>query len=147
MRSEDGPGPADGSSAEGERRFTTGGVILDARQANPARGCTGKLLSPARCRRGIDHVIGIMAVSEQRVCRVLGRHRSKRRKMPRGADNRVALAEDIIALARQYGRYCYRRVTALLAIRAGMRTARGSECAAEPTKALPALVEQRIAYP
>ena len=34
--------------------------------------------------------------------------------MPRGADDEQALTEDIIALAKQYGRYGYRRVTALL---------------------------------
>ena len=34
--------------------------------------------------------------------------------MPRGANDEQALSEDIIALARQYGRYGYRRVTALL---------------------------------
>ncbi len=32
----------------------------------------------------------------------------------RGADDERALTEDIIALAKQYGRYGYRRVTALL---------------------------------
>jgi transposase InsO family protein len=55
-----------------------------------------------------------MPVSERRVCRVLGQHRSTQRKTPRGADDEAALTEDIIALARQYGRYGYRRVTALL---------------------------------
>ena len=55
-----------------------------------------------------------MAVSERRVCRVLGQHRSTQRKAPRGADDEVELTEEIIALARQYGRYGYRRVTALL---------------------------------
>lgn len=54
-----------------------------------------------------------MPVSERRVCRVLGQHRSTQRKAPRGADDEAALTEDIIALARQYGRYGYRRVTAL----------------------------------
>ncbi len=34
--------------------------------------------------------------------------------MPRGADDEQALTKDIVALARQYGRYGYRRVTALL---------------------------------
>ena len=34
--------------------------------------------------------------------------------MPRGADDEEALTKDIVALARQYGRYGYRRVTALL---------------------------------
>lgn len=53
-------------------------------------------------------------MSERRVCRVLGQHRSTQRRTPRGADDEAALTEDIIALARQYGRYGYRRVTALL---------------------------------
>ena len=55
-----------------------------------------------------------MSVSELRVCRVLGQHRSTQRKVPSGANDEAALTEDIIALARQYGRYFYRRVTALL---------------------------------
>ncbi len=56
----------------------------------------------------------MMPVSERRICRVLGQHRSTQRKTPRGADDEAALTEDIIALARQYGRYGYRRVAALL---------------------------------
>jgi transposase-like protein len=36
------------------------------------------------------------------------------RKVPCGADDEQALTEDIIALAKQYGRYGYRRITALL---------------------------------
>ncbi|WP_186402184.1 IS3 family transposase [Sphingopyxis sp. P1IMeth2] len=74
----------------------------------------GKLLSPARRRRCIDHIRTMMPVSERRLCRVLGQHRSTQRKAPRGADDEAALTDDIIALARQYGRYGYRRVTALL---------------------------------
>ncbi|NBT27705.1 MAG: IS3 family transposase, partial [Actinobacteria bacterium] len=74
----------------------------------------GKLLSPARRRRCIDHVRSELSVSERRICRVLGQHRSTQRKVPRGADDEQALTDDIIALARQYGRYGYRRVTALL---------------------------------
>ena len=57
---------------------------------------------------------GELAVSERRVCRVLGQYRSTQRKVPRRADDEEALTEDIVALARQYGRYGYRRVTALL---------------------------------
>jgi transposase InsO family protein len=53
-------------------------------------------------------------VSERRICQVLGQHRSTHRKVARGADDKQALTEDIIALAKQYGRYGYRRVTALL---------------------------------
>ena len=36
------------------------------------------------------------------------------RKVPRGADDELALTGDIVALARQCGRYGYRRVTASL---------------------------------
>ena len=53
-------------------------------------------------------------MSERRVCRVLGQHRSTQRKVPCGADDEQALTDDIVALAKQYGRYGYRRVTALL---------------------------------
>ena len=56
----------------------------------------------------------VLDVSERRVCRVLGQHRSTQRKVPCGADDEQALTEDIVALAGQYGRYGYRRVTALL---------------------------------
>ncbi len=53
-------------------------------------------------------------VSERFACRVLGQHRSTQRKKPRTADDEAALTADIIALAKQYGRYGYRRITALL---------------------------------
>jgi hypothetical protein len=36
------------------------------------------------------------------------------RKVPRGADDEQRLTDDIIVLAKQYGRYDYRRVTTLL---------------------------------
>jgi transposase InsO family protein len=55
-----------------------------------------------------------LLVSERRICRVLGQHLSTHRKVPRGADDEQRLTDDIIALAKQYGRYGYRRVTALL---------------------------------
>ena len=55
-----------------------------------------------------------LAVSERRVCVALGQHRSTQRKTPRGRDDEEALTADIIELARQYGRYGYRKITALL---------------------------------
>jgi len=71
-------------------------------------------LSPARRRRCIDQLRRELPVSERRICRVLGQHRSTHRKVPRGADDEQRLTDDIIALAKQYGRYGYRRVAALL---------------------------------
>ena len=44
----------------------------------------------------------------------LGQHRSTQRKTPRGHDDEDLLTADIIELARQYGRYGYRKITALL---------------------------------
>ncbi|MGR3269842.1 IS3 family transposase [Thalassococcus profundi] len=74
----------------------------------------GKLLSPARRRACVDHVRQKFRVSERFACRVLGQHRSTQRKVPRGRPDEEALTADIIALASQYGRYGYRRITALL---------------------------------
>lgn len=55
-----------------------------------------------------------LGISERRACRTLGQHRSTQRKVPRGRPDEERLTEDIIELARQYGRYGYRPVTALL---------------------------------
>ncbi len=44
----------------------------------------------------------------------MGQRRSTQRILPREADDEQALTDDSMALARQYGRYGYRRVTALL---------------------------------
>ena len=48
------------------------------------------------------------------MCAALGQHRSTQRKTPRGRDDEERLTADIVELARQYGRYGYRKVTALL---------------------------------
>ena len=55
-----------------------------------------------------------LSVSERRACRALGQHRSTQRKRPRGRDDEAQLTADIIELARQYGRYGYRKITAML---------------------------------
>ena len=56
----------------------------------------------------------MLNISERRACRALGQHRSTQRKVPRGRDDEEALTADIITLAREYGRYGYRKITALL---------------------------------
>ncbi|MBB3713829.1 transposase InsO family protein [Limimaricola variabilis] len=53
-------------------------------------------------------------MSERRACRTLGQHRSTQRKVPRGRPDEARLTADIIELARQYGRYGYRPIAALL---------------------------------
>ena len=47
---------------------------------------------------------------------MLGQHRSTQRKAPTVPDDEAALRDEIVALARIYGRYGYRRVTALLRV-------------------------------
>jgi len=62
----------------------------------------------------VNHVIDELGVSERRACRALGQHRSTQRKERAAPDDEAALTTDIIELARQYGRYGYRRITAML---------------------------------
>ena len=53
-------------------------------------------------------------MSERFACRVLGQHRSTQRKGAVVVVDEAALTAAIVALALQYGRYGYRRITALL---------------------------------
>ncbi|PWS34300.1 IS3 family transposase [Falsiroseomonas bella] len=75
---------------------------------------SGKLVSPARRRACVEHVVRELGVSERRACAVLGHHRSTQRKAARAPDDEAALTADIVELAKRYGRYGYRRITALL---------------------------------
>ncbi|MEI7747201.1 MAG: IS3 family transposase [Actinomycetota bacterium] len=74
----------------------------------------GKLLSSARRRACVEHLVAKHGISERLACRVLGQHRSTQRKKPTRPDDEAALTADITALAIQYGRYGYRRITAML---------------------------------
>ena len=55
-----------------------------------------------------------LGVSERRACRVVGQPRGTHRQSPQVPDDEAPLVQRVIALASQYGRYGYRRVTALL---------------------------------
>ncbi len=56
----------------------------------------------------------MMGVTERRACKVLSQPGSSQRYESVAADEEKSLTEDIISLASQYGRYGYRRITALL---------------------------------
>jgi transposase InsO family protein len=60
-----------------------------------------------------------LKLSERRVCRVLGQHRSTQRRIPQGRDDEARLTADLIDLACQYGRYGYRKIAELLRSQAG----------------------------
>src|SRR5829696_3555368 len=113
------PGEAAEGAGGGERPPAQGGRRPHAGQADPGRGRAGKLLGPARRRACIEHVQRTLSVSERRACAALGQHRSTQRKAPRGRDDEARLTADTIELARQYGRYGYRKVAELLRSTAG----------------------------
>ncbi len=53
-------------------------------------------------------------VSQRRACKTLGINRNSQRYIPKKQDDENELRKDIIRLASRYGRYGYRRITALL---------------------------------
>jgi len=72
------------------------------------------VISPDRRRQVVEHAQQELDVSERRVCRVLGQPRSTQRYKKREADDEAILTARIVALASEYGRYGYRRITAML---------------------------------
>lgn len=59
-------------------------------------------------------MVQALRVSVRRACRVIGQHRSTQKKPPLGRQDEHAMTQAVIRLAEQYGRYGYRRITALL---------------------------------
>ena len=55
-----------------------------------------------------------LAVSERRACKVLEQARATQRRTLSPSSDERQLTDDIVALATRYGRYGYRRITALL---------------------------------
>jgi transposase InsO family protein len=72
------------------------------------------VISPDRKRQAVNQAIQVLEVSERRACRVVGQSRATQRYNKRPADDEDFLTTRVIELASQYGRYGYRRVTALL---------------------------------
>ena len=58
--------------------------------------------------------MGHFDVSERKICRVLNQPRSTQRYLPRIRGDEELLIKRMIELATKYGRYGYRRITALL---------------------------------
>ena len=108
------PGQAAEATREGERPAQEDCGGKGAGSFDPEGSCGGKLLSPAGRRDAVEHVRRRLGVSERRACRVLKQSRTTQRYVPRQPDDEQVLTERIVNLAREYGRYGYRRVTALL---------------------------------
>jgi putative transposase len=62
----------------------------------------------------VEHAQEVFQVSERRVCRALEQPRSSQRYHGKKADDEEILTERMVKLASQYGRYGYRRITAML---------------------------------
>jgi len=62
----------------------------------------------------VQQVCQKLAVSERRACKVLEQARTTQRRNLSPPSDEKQLTDDIIALATRYGRYGYRRITALL---------------------------------
>jgi putative transposase len=71
-------------------------------------------VSPAKKRRAASDIHQELRVSERRVCRVLEQSRSTQRRERVIRTDEEALRAEIVRLACNYGRYGYRRITALL---------------------------------
>lgn len=62
----------------------------------------------------VEQVCQTLSISERRACRVLSRGRATQRHMPHIHSDEEQLRTRIVELATRYGRYGYRRITALL---------------------------------
>lgn len=72
------------------------------------------MISPDRRRQAVKQVIAALDVSERRACRALQQPRSTQRYPKVYPEDEELLRAKVIELASEYGRYGYRRVTALL---------------------------------
>jgi len=62
----------------------------------------------------VEIVCQRLKVSQRRACQVIEQERATQRYLPHGSDAEELLLNRIIEMATQYGRYGYRRITALL---------------------------------
>jgi putative transposase len=62
----------------------------------------------------VENAMEYYEVSERKACRVLGQCRATQRYDPKYIDDEELLRSCVIDLASKYGRYGYKRVTALL---------------------------------
>src|ERR1700681_1067972 len=103
----------EGAGAREHEAEAFGGGAISG-EADP-EGCgLGKLLSPERRRCAVEHAREQYEVSERHACRLLGQWRRTQRYAAIQRIDEEALTEAIVALASEYGRYGYRRITALL---------------------------------
>jgi transposase InsO family protein len=62
----------------------------------------------------VESICGKLEVSQRRACQVLGQARATQIRKPSPPSGEGRLTRDIVTLATKYGRYGYRRITAML---------------------------------
>lgn len=72
------------------------------------------MIAPDSKRQAVRQVVKALDVSERRTCQVIGQPRSTQRYDKQIPEDEELLRQRIIELSSAYGRYGYRRVTALL---------------------------------
>ena len=122
-------------------------------RASPSARSALLLVSPERRSGAVEHARRKYGVSERQACRVLKQWRGTQRYVPLYRTEEDALTRNIVALASEYGRYGYRRITALLQAR-GWQVGQGSgtahlaegraESAAKTKGASAIVVERRV---
>lgn len=108
-----GAGPETQGTGERKRPTAAGGGGTDRGKADPEGHRPGKLISPERRRQAVRHARE-EGLSERHACRLVGQPRGTQRYQPTQRDDEDRLTQAIIAVASEYGRYGYRRITALL---------------------------------
>ena len=88
------------------------GQFVPGEASAGGRRC-GKLVAPERRLQAVDGIREKYGLSERHTCRIVGQYRGTQRYVPTVPADEDALPGAIIALASEYGRYGYRRVTAL----------------------------------
>src|SRR5579863_3199890 len=113
-RTEAGTGSTAETAGEREQPFAPTGDGVVAGEASLEGRSGGKLLSPGRRRCAVQHAREQHRLSERRACRLLGQWRGTQRYMLTQREDEDELTRAILQLASKYGRYGYRRITALL---------------------------------
>jgi len=72
------------------------------------------VIAPDSKRHAVRQAMEALDVSERKACQVIGQPRSTQRYDKQIPEDEELLRQRIIELASQYGRYSYRRITALL---------------------------------
>ncbi|MBM3413299.1 MAG: IS3 family transposase [Bacteroidetes bacterium] len=74
----------------------------------------GKLVAPDRRRQAVEAIQRKYRVSERHACRIVSQPRGTQRYIPTVRADEDVLTRAVVTLASEYGRYGYRRITALL---------------------------------